>query len=70
MYYKFSLNQPHRPIESIIHNVYVSVPSWKPRFPVDWRLLIENPIANIGISLLFFFFIPETVHWSNSVFES
>ena len=40
-----------RPILSISRNVrgcvYV-VPSWKPRFPVDWKPLVEERIANIG----------------------
>ena len=26
-------------------------PVWKPRFPVDWRLLVEERIANNGIPL-------------------
>ena len=29
----------------------LSVPSQKTRFPVDWRLLVEERIANIGIPL-------------------
>ena len=28
----------------------------KPRFPVDWRLLVKECIANIGIPLDFFLF--------------
>ena len=27
----------------------MSVHVWKPRFPVDWKLLVEERIANIGI---------------------
>ena len=27
--------------------LYVFLPSWKPRFPVDWRVLIKERIANI-----------------------
>ena len=29
----------------------VYVPSRKPNFPVDWRLLVKERIANIGIPL-------------------
>ena len=40
---------------------------WKPRFPVDWRLLVEEHIANIGILLdifllLMFFFLIFCTH--------
>ena len=31
--------------------LYVHI--WKPRFPVDWRFLVEEHIANIGINLDF-----------------
>ena len=30
---------------------------WKPRFPMDWRPLVEGYIANIGISLVVFEFL-------------
>ena len=32
-------------------SVCLSVHVWKPRFPVGWRLLVEERIANIGIPL-------------------
>ena len=37
-------------------SVTVSVPSWKPHFPVDWRIMVVERIANIGIPLAIFFF--------------
>ena len=39
-----------RPIQFISYHVCISyvIPSWKPRFPVDWGLLVEERIANIG----------------------
>ena len=43
------------PIQSISrnvrYNVCLPVHSWKLRFPVDWRLLVEERIAYIGILL-------------------
>ena len=38
--------------------VCVCVPSQKPLFPVDWRLLVEEHVANIGISQDVFGFLP------------
>ena len=34
-----------------------SFPSWKPRFPVDWTLLVQEHIANIGLLLQMFLII-------------
>ena len=52
----FSLNWPTGPIQSLSRNVHklsvcVCVQSRKPRFPVDWRLMDKEDIANIGIPL-------------------
>ena len=60
---------PLRPIQSTICNVRllsvcVCVPSRKPHFLVDWRLLVKERIANIGMPphisfykyICFFFF--------------
>ena len=30
----------------------LSVNVWKPNFPVDWRILVKERIANIGILLV------------------
>ena len=41
-----------RPIQSISRHfrlLFVVVPSWKQRFLVDWRPLVKERIANIGI---------------------
>ena len=40
----------------------VSVPLRKTRFPVDWRILVEERVANIGIPLDLFFYdiVPST----------
>ena len=63
--YYFSLHQPSEPIQSLSCNVRelcvcVSLLLRKTLFPVDWRLLGEESIANIGIPqdvfFLFFFF--------------
>ena len=51
----FSLHRPSGPIQSLSRDVLK--PSvflchrGKTRFPVDWRLLVEERIANIGITL-------------------
>ena len=45
-----------RTIQSISCDVRLSVPSWKPRFSVDWRLLVKEHIANISIPLDVLFF--------------
>ena len=37
-------------------SVCMSVPLQKHRFLVDWRLLVKEHIANIGITLASFFF--------------
>ena len=34
------------------------VHAWKPRFPVEWRLLIKDHIANVGIPVDVFSFLP------------
>ena len=59
----FSLNWPSGPIQSLNYNVcqssvsvFVSLP--KPRFTLEWRLLVEECIANIGISLDISGFLP------------
>ena len=56
---EFSLNWPTGPNQFLSCDVRVSVclsePSWKTCFPVDWRLLVVERIANIGIPLDFFF---------------
>ena len=49
------------PIQSISRyvrdmHVCLSVHVWKPRFPVDWKLLVKERTANIGIPLYFQFF--------------
>ena len=41
------------PIQSISRDV----PSWKPCCPVDFRFLVEEPIADIGIPLDIFRFL-------------
>ena len=38
-------------------SVCLSVPLRKPRFPVDWRLLVKESIANICIPLEIFGFL-------------
>ena len=46
------------------------LPSWKTCFLVDWRLLVEERIANIGISqdifgfLRFNFFLRLDIFWA------
>ena len=54
----FSLHRPSGLIQSLSRNVRMScvcaclcVPSQKNCFPVDWRHLVEERIANIGIPL-------------------
>ena len=38
-----------RPIQSISHDIRGScAPSLKPRFPVDWRLLVKECVTNIS----------------------
>ena len=32
-------------------SICLSVHVWKPHFPVDWKLLVEEHIAKIGIPL-------------------
>ena len=48
--------------------VCLCVPSQKPRFPVDWSLLVEESIANICIPLDIFGFL--TYQWFFSSFFS
>ena len=55
-FYKFSMNCPTGLIQSLSCNdpessVCVFAPSRKTSFTVDWRLLVEERIANIGIPL-------------------
>ena len=50
----------------------MSVPSWKPCFSMDWRLLVKESIANIGIPLKIFwvlgvFLNQPTVHSGGGV---
>ena len=52
-----------RPIQSVSRNIrdlYVclSVHVWKPRLTLDWRLLVREHIANIGLSLHVLIFLP------------
>ena len=66
----FSLNRPTGPIQSLrrdvrVSSVCVSVPSRKTRFPENWRLLVEEYIANIGMPLNVFSFL---LFWWFSVF--
>ena len=39
-------------------SVWVSFQVWKPRFPMDWRGLVKEFVANICIPLAFFKFLP------------
>ena len=51
---RFSLNPPlsQLSLDVTMSVCYLSfcllIPSWKPRFPVDWRLLVDERIANIA----------------------
>ena len=47
-----------RSIQSISCDVRLAVHVWKPRFPVDWRLLVKDCTANIGIPLEIFAVLP------------
>ena len=54
-------------------SVCMSVQVWKPHFPVDWRLLVEVYIANIGIPLDAFavvFFGVLNLFWVSGSFEA
>ena len=63
----FSLNRLPGPIQSLSFDVRqlcvcLCVPSRKTRFPVDWRLLDKDHIANIDMSL--------TQFWGFGVFAN
>ena len=42
--------------------VLLFVPSWKPRFQVNWRLLVKERISNISKLEVFFFFFGR-LYW-------
>ena len=49
-------------------SVCVFMPSRKTRFMVDWRLLVKERIANIGLPLEIFRCLPFLMHFSVLIF--